>query len=654
MGDTTSNEGKAIVTQGTPHTAKNQGTIDMCVSSPPAQPVIKPFKNEIDSSRLAAGKTTQTKIANQSIMNQNTYIGPPSRGDEVPWITGQTSGQPFNNWAKADAWSSDVKTEGGFVVRSDDATQQNANNSGGTMDGGALDGDQTTVPQAAILKCTMEKLEGESVAKEAALDLKNEGNGIESAAQVRVLYKKSKSAQKEDYIEILSGDTVEFVSTRLEATNISGDPAVDPKCGLEPRHTIWRIKRTGGGQEVKTDEKDGKKYTLDSSITNVSKSYVVNYNHDGKGIGEKMITVQQGGGNHTALPQGWDPSEQAVDAGATSYGTAQKHQGGTKAVEVDVGAVWTFLKFRGNPCKVQVDAIACAGPKTAWVRIFPHPPIKLSLQVGTETQHTRSVGQSARNDFIDWVYANFGKLRSLCNKIAQIVGLVGHVDFRFVMFVGFKFELECGYKYVTKELTTKAGDWRSEKNFVGLAWSLTVSSDPLIKFSITIGIPVVALAAAFFTGPGAAVVIRGLRWIEDRVGRFSLDFTAALAVGISFNATRDQHEKWSGSGKLDIKPTLQIALQLSVPKAGIWASAGSTLNGKITFTNGEPPPTHFLRVDRKGELIFNVWAEAKVKGRVLWIGPKYEWSGRKEFVIFRYSCGLGHSDHIPVGQRATS
>ena len=632
MGDTTSNQGKAIVTQGTPHTAQNQGVVDMCVSSPPAQPVIKPFKNQIKSSQLAAGKTSQTKIANQSIMNQNTYIGPPSQGDQVPWITGQTSGMPHNNWIMADAWSPDVKTEGAFVIRTDDAQQQNANNSGGKMNGGSLDGDKTTVPEAAILKCTMDRVEGISTVKGAAIDLKKEAGGtVQSAATTRILYKKSSSAQKEDYIEILSGDVVEFESWRLEANNIAGDPAVDPPCGLEPRHTIWRIKRTGGGTETKEDEKDGKKYTLDASITKVSGSFTIAKNHAGDG--GKGSWAFGGGAEHAGAPPDAKSSKDTDS--------------------VDVGAVWSFIKFWLNPCLVQVDAIACAGPKTSWVRIFPHPPIKMSLTVGEETNKTGNTKRKG-NDFIDWMFSTLGKLRGLTDKIASIVGLIGHVQFEFQMFTGFKLELELAYKYCTKTLTTRDGDWRHLNNFVGFAWSLSISSAPLIKFGANVAIPVVALAAALFTGPGASLVVRGLRWIEDKIGRFDLNFKATLAVDLSFTGAVDQHEEGSFTGALAIKPEISVYLSLSLPRQGIWASAGSTLSGTVTFKNIQPPTTHFIRIDTSGELIFKVWAEAKVEGRWLWIGPKYEWSGRKEFVIFRYNCGFGHSDWIEKGKKATS
>jgi hypothetical protein len=622
MGDTTSNQGKAIVTQGTKHVAKNPSVCDPCVSTS-ASPQVKPFKNEIPSSKLAAGKTTKTKIKGDAIMNQNTYIGPPSTGDEPPWMIGQKSGVIHNNWAKADQWSPDVKAEGGFVVRTNDRTQQNANNSTGYMDGSQLDGDETTVQEYAELKCTMNKLEGTSGKKK--------------------LWKKSESATQYNYMEILSGKTVDFVSERIDATDITGDPAIDPPCALEPKHTIWRITRTGGGQEKKEAEASGKKYTLPSDITDVSSSFNVSLSNDGKfQLEGSGVGVTGGGGEANTLAKG-----------ATPAGVREVSQSEGATVTTDVGAIWTFLKFRGSPCMVQVDAVACAGPKTAWIRIFPDPPLKLTLKVGEETEDKTSVGQSGRNDFLDWVYTKFGKLRSLCNKIAQLVGLAGDIEFHFKMFVGFQLDVEVGYKDCEKTLTTRAGDWRSAEAHCGLYWSLKVSSGPLIEFGITVKIPVVAIAAAFFSGPAASLVVRVLRKIEDIVGEFNLEFTAKIGVDLDFTAECDQHEVADAGGTVTIKPELEIALALRVPDRAE-ARAGGTLAGEVTIGNRIPPPTHFLKLVSTGKLTFTVWAEAKVMGRVLWIGPKYEFSGRKEFKVFEWEMWKGSADLIRIGRRATA
>lgn len=611
MSETASNQDKAIVTAGTAHVAQNAGTTDLCVN-PAVSPPTKLFKNSIPSTDLKAGKTRNTLIAGHAIMTARTKIGPSSSGDEDPYTLGSASGQPYNNWAKAAAWSSDVKAEGYWIIRTDDTTQQNANNSSGTMDGSALGGDETTVADFAKLKCTMSKLEGTS-------------------GEAKKLWKKSETATQLDYIEILTGEEVSFVSERIDATDVTGEPTVDPTCELVPKHTIWRIQRTGGSQPDKSEEEDGKSYVLDSDFTGIGGSW--------------DLSGSLAQGTPTTLAQG-----------ATPRGVRKEQESSTVAASVDMGALRAYLRFLGSPCMIRVDAVACAGPKTAWVRLFPADPIKASFELGMETQDTTSVSQSGRNDFIDAIYDKFGKFRGLCNKIATIVGCAGDIEFGFKIFEGFKLEFELGYKHCTKTLTTRSGDWRSLEAHVGLAWSLKISADTLIGFSVTVKIPVVALAAAFFTGPGASVVVRVLRKIEDIVGednfRFDLEFTAAISVGLVLDFSSDQHDEASASGTIELKPTLTIALVLVV--AGAEARAGGTLSGSVTIGATTPPPTHFMRLTSTGTLTFKVWVEGKVSGRVLWIGPRYEFSGRKEFEVFKWKMWEGGTNLFTVGRRVTS
>ena len=612
MSDSTSNQGKAVVTNGTAHVAQNPGTIDVCFN-PAVSPQVKPFQNYIPSTDLKAGKTENTLIADKNIMTARTFIGPDSAGDEDPYTIGFVSAHPYNNWAKADSWSHDVKAEGFYIIRTDDVTQQNARNSYGTMDGSKLDGDETTVREYAVAKCTMNKLEGTS--------------------GKRHLYKKSATATKEDYIEILTGETVEFVSERIDATDITGDPPKDPACALVPDHTIWRILRTGAEVERKFEQESGKTYTLDGGFTNI-----------GGASWELSLSTPRG-------------ETQTLDKGATRHGVRETTQGPvTDGITVDVGALLAFLRFRRNPCNIRVDALACAGPKTAWVRLFPKEKVKATFSLGAESEDSTSVGASGRNDFLDALYRRLGFARRLCNTIARIVGLAGDIEFGFKLFEGFSLEIELEYKHCEKTLTTRAGDWRSDKAHVGLAYLFKVSSAPLIEFSIRVAIPVVAIAAAFFTGPGASVVVRVLRKIEDIVGdngfRFDLVFRAAISVGMNYEFTIDQHVEGDFTGQMEIKPTLTIMLELVLLKAE--ARAGGTLEGTVTVGTALPPPTHFMRLVSSGKLEFKVWVEGKVSGRVLWIGPRYEFSGRREFKVFEWQAWQGRKDVIEIGRRATS
>lgn len=602
--ETASNQNLAIVTDGTKHVAQNQGASDVCLN--PANGAVKPFKNHIPSTDLKALKTTKTKIDGHAIMVSRTFIGPPSKGDEAPFVIGAVSGMPFNMWAKASGWSRDVKAEGAFVVRTDDPTVQNARNSAGTMDGSQLDGDETTVADYAKLKCSMRSLTGTSGEKK--------------------LFKRSATATELNYIEILTKESVDFVSERFDATDITGDPAIDPACTLEPKHTIWKVKRTGGGVEDAEEEKDGKTYTLGSGLTGIGGSW------------ELSGSMSEGG---------------VVDGGATNAGARTVSESAKVSASVDVGAIRAYLRFLGSPCMIRVDAIACTGSKTGWVRLFPADPIKASYSLGVETEDKTAVGQNARNEFIDALYDRFGKLKGLCNQIANIVGCAGDIDFQFTLFEGFEFELELGYKHCEKTLTTRTGDWRSVEAHVGLAWSLKIGSSTLIGFGVSVSIPLVQLALTYFTGGAARAVIGVIQKIEEAIGfKLNIVFGASIGVGFAMNFGSDQHDEATFSGEIEIKPQLTVALEIALANAE--ARAGGTLTGTITVGAALPPPTHFMRLTSGGSLSFKVWVEGCVKGRILWIGPQYSIGGRKEFEVFNWKLWDGGVNLIQIGARANA
>jgi Toxin PAAR-like domain len=601
MADTTSNQGKAIVTNGTAHVAQNGGATDPCLDADCTK-TVKPFKNNIPSTDLKAHKTTKTLIDEKNIMNSRTEIGPDSMGDDPAWEIGMCSGLPVNNKVWAADFSRDVKAEGFWVVRTDDPTHQNGGNSLGTVDGSNLDGDETTVSEYAKLKCSMKKLEGTSGDRE--------------------LYKRSARSAQHNYIEILDGETVDFVSTRFDATDVTSKPPLDPACELVPDHTLWEIKRSGAGLDLEDDD-SGKEYTLGASMTQFVGSFEASDSYND------------------------NPDGAATEGGITEAGDLRKKTKTTSDnLAVDIGAVIAFIRFWVNPVYVRVKAIACSGSTTAIVRIFPADPMKVSYALSTETNSSVGRGQQRRNALIDSIYDKFGKLKRICSLVGSIVGCAD-VELHFSMFVGFKIELEVGYKKCTETLTTASGDWRSSQAHVGLAYKLAVGAEKLIEFGVTVTISLLQLVATFV---GAGVIVRVVEKIEDVIGvKLELVFSASLAIGFDFEFQSDEHDKRSASGNLRIKPELSIMLRLQLTSAE--ASAGGRLSGEITISGVRPKPTHFGRITASGKLTGLAWVDGRVKGRVLWVGPEYSIGGRKEFKLFEYPADLGSWDVFEKGKK---
>ena len=600
MGITT-NEGKDVVTNGTKHVAQNTSADDMCLDADNTK-TVKPYKNYIPSTDLKTGYTVNTLIAQKNIMTLNTIIGPPSKGNDALWELGNTSGKPVFNKVWATKGSSDVKAEGHWINRTDDPTKQNGGNSSGIIDGSLLDGDELTIPDNGNKKCSMMTLEGTSGSRQ--------------------LWKRSENSEQYNYIEILDGKTVDFISTRYDATDITGDPTLDPPCEINPRHTRWKIKRTGAGLNLR-DRHSGKTYTLGWAMTNFLGSLEVS---------------------------GGDSSESTTAGGVTESGNLRTDN--TKksyAVSADIGALIALLRFWVNPVYVNVDAIACSGAKRGVVRIFPADPFKFKVELQKETNKTTKVGSGPKNALIDSLRNKFSKLKSLINKISGIVG-IADVELIFSLFVGFYIELEVGYKECEKTLTTRAGDWRSAQAHVGLYYQLKVGADKLIEFGVSVSISVLALVATFF-GPGA--LTQAVRKLEDFIGGkpLALVFSASIAVGFDLEFKYDQHEEGSASGNIAVKPEVSLMLKLEVGNAS--ASAGGKLKGEIKFSTAQAKPTHFGRIVTSGKIEVIAWVEGSIKGRVLWIGPSFEIGAKKEFELFKYEAKeIGSWDIYEKGKRA--
>ena len=120
--DTTGNQDVVIATDGTTHVAATQGATDQCFLAD--KKTVVPFPNEIETKGNVVDGTTNTFVGDDSILTESSQIGPTSSGDEQGEGKGVSS-TTVADIAEPSSWSRDVKTEGSYVVRTDDKTTQN-------------------------------------------------------------------------------------------------------------------------------------------------------------------------------------------------------------------------------------------------------------------------------------------------------------------------------------------------------------------------------------------------------------------------------------------------------------------------------------------------------------------------------------------------
>jgi len=126
---TSSNEGRTIATKGTRHLAYFIHP-DMCL--PKGKKTAVAYSNYVESTQLKAGKTETALIAEQPVWTSVGELGP----DSEPHHAGVDKGLYSKTYcaeAKALSYSKDVNFEGNKVVRTDDLTSQNHENTVGRV-----------------------------------------------------------------------------------------------------------------------------------------------------------------------------------------------------------------------------------------------------------------------------------------------------------------------------------------------------------------------------------------------------------------------------------------------------------------------------------------------------------------------------------------
>lgn len=126
---TVTNSSRKVATRGTPHAAVATSP-DFCWV--PGDPVPKPFPNWVESKMLQKGATVTVVFASYPVWTKIGELGPPSEPAHAGTNKGFKSGT-YRDVATPTSYSLDVFCEGNAVVRTDDATLQNKDNTFGKV-----------------------------------------------------------------------------------------------------------------------------------------------------------------------------------------------------------------------------------------------------------------------------------------------------------------------------------------------------------------------------------------------------------------------------------------------------------------------------------------------------------------------------------------
>jgi len=121
------------------------------------------------------------------------------------------------------------------------------------------------------------------------------------------------------------------------------------------------------------------------------------------------------------------------------------------------------------------------------------------------------------------------KAAEIAQRVVSCMG--GTVAFK--LFTGFQVRLEIGYEECEETKKTPFGDWKTPAH-VGLAWKLSMGSQPLISFTCEYPISLLQFAAPYM----ATVVSLLRRWKV----KADLVFKASLSVGFTVDMGRDKYD----------------------------------------------------------------------------------------------------------------
>lgn len=587
MSDTTGNQNLAVATNGTSHVPMTNGPTDVCKLP---NNVPSPFLNFIAVKGNLQDGTTNTFIANQPVWIQRSYIGPTS-DPAHPGVNKGVGSGTYRGIAKATSWSKDVQKEGQFVVRTNDATTQNNANTTGTVLGSPLAGSVDAQDAYKKLLCTITKLEGKC------------GHGRELGPPPG-----SKPGAEANYLEILLGDKVEFISTRENLVT----KAIDPGCE-KAVHTHWKATKTGDswkgtaigaakdvvGMEVESEEKDAlKKYTLEGplvggSAVTVGKTTSKTANVTDHARRERIKEPVGGGG-----VLGVDASTVTAknSSGTWAHGDAVTHKvapdsnadkikakviGGLK----DAALMWDAT---AHPRIVTVDATACSGTKTATIKCLPKDKVEVEL-------------------FDDSVKAAVNAVKKVLQLVERATSFFGWpARIQFLENPKLQFVIE--YKELTADKPAKSVPFGLGtlgpyyKVQCRRSWKLEMSFSPLIGGYAKFTAPIAA--ALPLVGSAAATLLKWVGAKGDVFVKIELNFAPKGSIAW------DEYDEISiaiTSTEFTLTFSLGVEIYIKVAELTVYAF----IEGKLSFENWGPRPGVLIACDMKGEVQLGAKGAAK-------------------------------------------
>lgn len=561
--DTVSNQDRAIATRGTKHKATTVDKPDMCYAKTETPDKATPFPNHIYTfERLDPGTNTSSKtlINNNRIWIDGGRVGKIGGLESMESHPPKNQGQRTQTWYRKEAWntscSTEVFAEGKGVVRTDDTTAQNKENTTGKVDGSEVEVTDELTEAFYKNACKIKILKGEVKAEK--------GGGAK-------LQKKRKTARKEDYLEVYNGETVELEVTRVDATK---SPEVEnPTCQLEGDHAHWRAQREYDGEVVEGEKGTGDKYTIDKALTDVglelSSTTISDKTDAGKG--------QPGGGgagNRTGR-----------SAGMTL---------------ITPGQFIRFFRCQKNPPLITVGAKACGGEALAYIAVKPKGGFKVSITL--ENEGTRP----GANDDKTSELGAFGALLEKIRKIDEIVDKIKAVEKisrpkkmlqanrkpNVINFLtGVTLELGCEYKRCEK----------TDKDFtpahIRRAWYFKIEGE-LLKIELSVEVPLDTFAGSFIGGPAGAAVAKAMN--RAGISIVFATFTAGLTFTVNGQLGWDQHDAFVG-GETGFGGAIVISFEAKVTVDVF------LVEFSIGFKVSVPGEANFRPADRPGILMYYNW-----------------------------------------------
>ncbi len=558
----------------------------------------------------ATEHASKTEMAGGKTIREGDAIGPPSKDPHADTGGGVTSGTYIQE-AKDTGGSPNVKAEGKPVARDKDGTSQNhANTTGQVLDPGAA-AELAKAQEEAKKACSMDFIK---VEKTIPL-----GDGVRNIEQSRFL------------------EIVDRNPTNLEGKRKNAKKPGDPECGQTPNHTKWIVSRKkGGGLDELQREYHGDIQVLDESWyqpgwsvgdidnkTNQNTSdarrrladrqarqageaaadrdaanQIARNSRELRGLNPNTIdsNVQQRTpltGNRGAANQqarnDWNNGgrdQYAADQAARTQRNQALTRNALSAAQLAVERAQSFskwlevYKFRTDPRKINVQALACTGSQNFELVIFPFPeqefefgPQELAL-VGAAFQRIQS--------FIDWG-----------QRLINLVG--GRVRIQFVWLQEPAIKLNVQWKELTRDVPAIG----LNKYQCNKAVDFSVVIKRLIGVEITLGVPLSALLNA----------IPGLGWVAQKI----IDYIADAQVGIRFKldlsvsvkAGWNEYEEWQ-------KADLQISFPFEL---FIYATVGIRRLGSVTVeagVKGEPTFNNLKKYPPENDIGFDL-AEGKIE-----------------------------------------